>query len=142
MISALIEIGFGDGYYKLPKGLFGDSQHRRYVETISSVEERLNPGKITMISQYSVLFYAYKTPPYITPDPESSRHQLKEGDVAILATDGLWDLISSESAAEIVLRGLMDGATNLAQYLLRQVMQEKKPGDDVTVLILHVHSSP
>lgn len=89
--------------------------------------------------QYAPLFYAYKTPPYIISRPETGTWQLEKGSLVILATDGLWDLISSEEAIEIVLRGLStDGVEDLAQYLLHEVKTLKVPGDDVTLIVLRV----
>ncbi|KAF8153201.1 phosphatase 2C-like domain-containing protein [Crassisporium funariophilum] len=124
--------GFGDGYYKLPKGLLGDGQHRRYIDTLSSIERR---GKIPMNAQYANLFYGYRTPPYLTATPATGEYQLRTGDIVIMATDGLWDLVSSETAVDIVLQGVATQKHDLARYLLEQVKAEKSPGDDVTVLI-------
>jgi pyruvate dehydrogenase phosphatase len=128
--------GFGDGYYKFPKGLLGAAQHRKYIKTLSSVEK---PGIISLIDQYDTLFYAYRTPPYVTARPDTgSPYQFKAGDIAILATDGLWDLVSSEDAVEIVLRGTAQGERQLARYLLEQVVDLKQPHDDVTIVILRM----
>lgn len=126
--------GFGDGYYKLPKGLLGDVRHRKYIKILSAVE---NPGKILLIDQYASLFHAYKTPPYITARPDTgSPYQFKAGDVAILATDGLWDLVSNEVVLEIVLRGVAHNKQHLAKYLVEEVSSLKHPFDDVTIIIL------
>jgi hypothetical protein len=125
--------GFGDGYYKLPKGLLGDAQHRKYIKTLSAIEK---PGKIPLIDQYEPLFYGYKTPPYITARPETgSNTSSRSGDIAILATDGLWDLVSSEVAVQIVLHGAAHNEDHLAKYLLEQVIDLKQPHDDVTIII-------
>ncbi|KAH9474791.1 Protein phosphatase 2C-like protein C10F6.17c [Psilocybe cubensis] len=124
--------GFGDGYYKLPKGIFGSSLHRKYIDTISSIERK---GKIPMNAQYASLFYAYKTPPYITAWPDTGNLQLKKGDVVILATDGLWDLVSTEDATRIVLQGMAEQENNLAKFLLEMVKATISIGDDVTILV-------
>lgn len=80
-----------------------------------------------------------KPPPYIISRPETGTWQLEKGSLVILATDGLWDLISSEEAIKNVLRGLStDGAEDLAQYLLHEVKTLKAPGDDVTLIVLRV----
>ncbi|CAA7269933.1 unnamed protein product [Cyclocybe aegerita] len=94
--------------------------------------------KISMIDQYASIFYGYKTPPYITAAPESATYQLEKGDVAILATDGLWDLISSEEAAAIVLQGIASNEGHCAKYLLARVREATPPGDDITVIIVQV----
>jgi pyruvate dehydrogenase phosphatase len=91
-----------------------------------------------MNHQYAPLFFAYKTPPYVTPTPQTGEHQLQKGDIIIMATDGLWDLVSSKEAADIVLQGAAETHDNLARYLLEQVRALKSPGDDVTVLVIRV----
>lgn len=132
MWFVLYSIGFGDGYYKLSKGFFGDSQHRKYIDTISSIERK---GKIPMNAQYASLFYGYKTPPYITARPDTGTFELKKVSLVILATDGLWDLISSEEAASIVQEGLSSDEADLAKYLLEKVKENTPPGDDVTIIV-------
>lgn len=127
--------GFGDGYYKLPRGLFGDARHRGYIDTISSIERK---GKIPMNAQYASLFFGYKTPPYITARPETSSCQLQNGSIVILASDGLWDLISAEEAMRIVSLGIENREDNLAKYLLDNVIRQTPPGDDVTILIYRI----
>ncbi|KAF5384298.1 hypothetical protein D9615_003238 [Tricholomella constricta] len=131
--------GFGDAYYKLPHGLIGNWQHKRYIEALSSVED---PGKVTMSAQYHSMFYLYRTPPYLTATPEVGTMQLQENAFVIMATDGLWDCVSSEVAVEIVRRGMEQGVDNLAEFLLHSVMDIRNPGDDVTILLLQVPPSP
>ena len=123
--------GFGDGYYKLPIG----KEHRKYVDTLSAIEK---PGKIPMNQQYAPLFFSYKTPPYVTPTPQTGEHQLQKGDIIIMATDGLWDLISSKDASDIVLQGAAETHNDLARYLLERVRALKSPGDDVTIVVIQV----
>ncbi|KDR77314.1 hypothetical protein GALMADRAFT_96092 [Galerina marginata CBS 339.88] len=127
--------GFGDGYYKLPRGLFGNSQHRKYIDTLSAIER---PGKIPMNKQYASLFYGYKTPPYITATPETGTYQLEKGNIVILATDGLWDLISSEEATRILLQGVAECEDNLPCYLLENIKAKTSPGDDITVIVFKI----
>lgn len=91
-----------------------------------------------MIDQYASLFYGYKTPPYITAKPETGICNLNVGDIAILASDGLWDLITSEEATGIVLAGVSQSETDLARYLLEQVKSKHSPGDDVTIVVLQL----
>jgi pyruvate dehydrogenase phosphatase len=88
-------------------------------------------------AQYDSYFYGYRTPPYITAHPDVGTMQLEKGGFAIMATDGLWDLVASEEAAGIVRRAIDQGADNLAKYLF-QTIQTKMPGDDVTILVLQV----
>jgi len=45
----------------------------------------------------------YQTPPYLTAAPEVSHHTLRRQDrFMVIATDGLWDLMSSQAAVDIV----------------------------------------
>ncbi|KAF9485732.1 protein serine/threonine phosphatase 2C [Pholiota conissans] len=126
--------GFGDGYFKLPIGVFG--QHRRYIDTLSAIEKR---GKIPMNCQYAPLFHAYKTPPYITPVPVTGTCQLRKGHLIVLATDGFWDLISSQNAMDIAFEGLRtDGVEDLARYLLDRVKTMYAPDDDITLIVMRL----
>jgi len=90
-----------------------------------------------MNQQYAPLFVAYKTPPYLTSTPQTGEHQLVKGDIIIMATDGLWDLISSKDASDIIHQGVAETHDNLATYLLERV-KAKPPGDDVTILVIQV----
>ena len=56
----------------------------------------------------------------------------------IMASDGLWDLISSDDAADIVLAGIASGETRLATHLLERVIGTQSPGDDMTILVLQL----
>ncbi|KAG6872629.1 hypothetical protein C0995_008149 [Termitomyces sp. Mi166 len=127
--------GFGDAYYKLSLGPIGNWQHKRYISALSSVEDR---GKVTMSEQYTSMFHHYHTPPYLTATPAVGMFQLSSGSFVIMATDGLWDCVSSEVAVETVRRGMEQGVDNLAGYLLDVVKAIKNPGDDVTIVLLHV----
>ncbi|KAF3200358.1 hypothetical protein TWF679_000799 [Orbilia oligospora] len=59
-------------------------------------------GKMTRNKrQYGVL----RSPPYITAEPVVIVHEgLKDGDFVLLATDGLWDFLSSEDSVALVGR--------------------------------------
>ncbi|GLB39917.1 putative protein serine/threonine phosphatase activity [Lyophyllum shimeji] len=131
--------GFGDAHYKLPLGLLGNWQHRRYIDALSSVED---PGKVPMSAQYHSMFYLYRTPPYLTATPEVGTWQLEGDAFVIMASDGLWDCVASEVAVEVVRRGIEQQVDNLAEYLLDAVMDIRRPGDDVTIVLLQVTSAP
>lgn len=51
----------------------------------------------------------HKTPPYVTAEPEVTTMRLEKGRPAflIMASDGLWDRMSSEQAVELVGRWIM-----------------------------------
>jgi len=82
---------FGDGYWKWPLEFQADVRARFLTNTLRPhTAER------------------YKTPPYITAEPEvtTTELKLKQGQRAfmIMASDGLWDTMSSEQAVELVGR--------------------------------------
>ncbi|KAF9463276.1 phosphatase 2C-like domain-containing protein [Collybia nuda] len=124
--------GFGDACYKLPNGPIGNWKHRKYIDALSSIEE---PNKVAMNAQYQSLFYGYRTPPYLTATPMVGTMQLQENDVVIMATDGLWDCVSSKEVADIVRTGVSVAAPNLLEYLLDNIRATKMPGDDVTIVL-------
>ncbi|KAK7001041.1 PPM-type phosphatase domain-containing protein [Favolaschia claudopus] len=130
--------GFGDGYYKLPRGL-NNWKHKKYVDVFSLLDRASK--KVPMNEQYYQYFYGYRTPPYITPTPDTGVMSLSAEDretgsgFVVCGSDGLFDLVTSEMAAETVREGIRNGVGNLATYLLERVMP-KRPGDDVTVIVL------
>ncbi|TFK75681.1 protein serine/threonine phosphatase 2C [Pluteus cervinus] len=129
--------GFGDGYFKLPNGPIGNRQHRKYIDVMSSLEAS---NKIPMNQQYDSYFYGYKTPPYLTATPEVGNVQLYAPGFAILASDGLWDLISGLDAQHIVQEGIDSGKRDLAKHLLESVLSSRNPGDDVTIVVIELPS--
>ncbi|KID66176.1 uncharacterized protein G6M90_00g067930 [Metarhizium brunneum] len=48
----------------------------------------------------------YKSPPYMTAEPEVTTRKVATKDFVILASDGLWDVISNDDAVECVSRWL------------------------------------
>ncbi|KAL7931384.1 phosphatase 2C-like domain-containing protein [Trichoderma chlorosporum] len=48
----------------------------------------------------------YKTPPYLTAAPEVTTQKVESSDFVILASDGLWDVMSNEDAVACVSRWL------------------------------------
>ncbi|KAK6330294.1 hypothetical protein TWF730_004788 [Orbilia blumenaviensis] len=72
---------FGNRRFKVPDELGGKSTRNK--------------------RQYGIL----RSPPYITAEPVVTVYEgLKEGDFVLLATDGLWDFLSSEDAVALVGR--------------------------------------
>jgi len=70
------------------------------------------------------------TPPYVTATPEVFVHQLRSGDkFLIMATDGLWDFMSNEEAAEIVIRHQLygDRNENVCTILIKKVLEKSAP---------------
>lgn len=171
---------FGDGMYKLPlrtsdlgspsfQRLNHDQErlHRHLIAQLSAHEEeaRHAAGKskaVPLIDRYNALFSCYKTPPYVSAEPNVTSMPLdylpyqehdrtgsdeSNGLIAILASDGLWDLVSSEDAVRLVCQTInantqgqlqAPATENLAQKLLQKAVEKygRHPGDDVTILVL------
>lgn len=81
----------------------------------------------------------------IPHEEDSQNPQKSHPIVSVLATDGLWDMVSSEEAVDILYEALNPGPTasvredlNIAQILFDKVAEHagRKPGDDVTILVL------
>lgn len=79
-----------------PLRSFGDIQYKWDKVTHSHVLTQVYGGPIVPPSMY-------KTPPYLTAKPVVTHHHLQPHDkFLILATDGLWDLLSNEQAVGLV----------------------------------------
>ncbi|KAJ7757030.1 phosphatase 2C-like domain-containing protein [Mycena metata] len=124
--------GFGDGYYKLPRGV-NNWQHKKHVDVLSSVDR--NSGKVPLNAQYESYFYGYRTPPYLVATPDVGVMRLSRDSVIVCGSDGLFDLVTSEVVAQTVRHGIRDGVENLAAHLLDSVIP-LGIGDDVTILVL------
>ncbi|KAH6988252.1 phosphatase 2C-like domain-containing protein [Ilyonectria sp. MPI-CAGE-AT-0026] len=179
---------FGDGIYKLPlraarsmaaQNAAGESpkyseltreersQHRDLIHQLSAHQQAAAASKgrvkiIPLIDRFDTLFWAYKSPPYVSSTPQVTKVPLDVGIsshddvtnaqgsrpmVGIVATDGLWDLVSSEEAVEILSQALSHSASpalidglNMAQILFGGVIKRtgRRPGDDVTILVLTI----
>lgn len=77
---------FGDGRFKLPIADLADLEDRMLDLNNDGVADRL-------------VLPHYRTPPYLTARPQIRYHRLGPADRAlIIASDGLWDVLSAESA--------------------------------------------
>ena len=80
---------FGDAHWKWTSEMQLDARQRFLTDYLSPYDAT-----------------KYKTPPYITAKPEVTTTELKSGQRAfmIMASDGLWDTMSSEQAVDLVGR--------------------------------------
>ena len=75
---------FGDARFKWNKMKQEKVLHERGLKALSDAKE-------------------FHTPPYLTAEPEVTSYQLRRSDkFLILATDGLWDMLSNEEAVDFV----------------------------------------
>ncbi|KAJ0422835.1 pyruvate dehydrogenase [Aspergillus carlsbadensis] len=86
VLGLMVSRAFGDGQWKWPAKVQTELQSRFGGPGL------LNPK------------YKVQTPPYITAEPvvTSTRVEPGRASVLILATDGLWDVVSSQQGAELV----------------------------------------
>lgn len=76
--------------------------------------------------------------PWITCDPEITTHRLTADDqFLVMATDGLWDVVSSKAAAKIAAG--YDDAQQAADALVKHALA-RKTFDNVTVVVVDVTS--
>lgn len=128
--------GFGDAYYKLPS-----QGHRQAIDILSQYQKA---KAVPLSTMYGSLFHDYKTPPYLTAQPEAIqtlpegyKFGRSDGDIGIIATDGLWDMASSREVVDI-LREAPRKVGNLAEYLLDTIVSKRGgalPGDDTSIVL-------
>ncbi len=96
VLGLAVSRAFGDGRWKWPLAFQQDIKRRFYA-----------PAPLAL-PQYDV-----RTPPYLTAEPVVTTTQLAAGQPAflILASDGLWDAVSSRQAVDLV-GGWLDPAAS------------------------------
>lgn len=99
---------FGDAKFKWSKKKQEKVFHEQGVKPLSDAKE-------------------FQTPPYLTAEPEVTSYQLQRSDkFLILATDGLWDMLSNEEAVDFVRDNLMQ--RNPSYSITYQ--EQKSSGDE------------
>jgi pyruvate dehydrogenase phosphatase len=79
-----------------PLRAFGDVQYKWDQVTHSHILTQIYGGPIVPPN-------LYKSPPYLTAKPVTTKHQIQRQDkFIILASDGLWDSLSSQQAVNLV----------------------------------------
>ncbi|XP_003735365.1 pyruvate dehydrogenase [acetyl-transferring]-phosphatase 2, mitochondrial [Callithrix jacchus] len=101
----------------MPCRAFGDVQLKWSKELQRSILERGFNTKALNIYQFTPSHYY--TPPYLTAEPEVIYHRLRPQDrFLVLASDGLWDMLSNEDVVRLVVGHLAEAdphKTDLAQ---------------------------
>ncbi|KAK6186406.1 hypothetical protein SNE40_008447 [Patella caerulea] len=105
---------FGD---LAPFRAFGDVRYKWHAKDLKHI---MNTNRFphSFISVYGdkLLPNNYNTPPYLIAEPEIKYHQLSPKDkFLVLASDGLWDMISPEKVIQLVA-GHMDGRQVLVNF--------------------------
>ncbi|XP_023264027.1 pyruvate dehydrogenase [acetyl-transferring]-phosphatase 1, mitochondrial-like [Seriola lalandi dorsalis] len=94
----------------LPFRAFGDVRFKWSAEMLSRVYET-RPDVMSAVSEaVRMLPPHYLTPPYLSAQPEVTRHCIRPSDkFLVLATDGLWELMHRQTVVQLVgeqLRGI------------------------------------
>ncbi|TBU29298.1 protein serine/threonine phosphatase 2C [Dichomitus squalens] len=72
---------------------FGDARYK----WARDLQDRLKKGYLGKLPLPEV-----KTPPYLTAEPDVTEIEIQPGDFLIMATDGLWECLTSEEAVGLV----------------------------------------
>ena len=93
--------------------------------------------------------HIYRTPPYLTAEPVVAHHSLRSQDkFLVIATDGLWDMMSSDTAVQCIgelldcgdiSRYNQEGNANLRNGA-SQLIQEALGGDDEAKVTKLLHA--
>uniref|UniRef100_UPI001ED8254B pyruvate dehydrogenase [acetyl-transferring]-phosphatase 1, mitochondrial-like isoform X2 n=1 Tax=Scatophagus argus TaxID=75038 RepID=UPI001ED8254B len=87
----------------LPFRAFGDVRFKWSAEMLSRVYET-RPDILSAVSEaVRALPPHYLTPPYLSAQPEVTRHRIRPNDkFLVLATDGLWELMHRQTVVQLV----------------------------------------
>lgn len=87
----------------LPFRAFGDVRFKWSAEMLSRVYET-RPDILSAVSEaVGTLPPYYLTPPYLSAQPEVTRHHIRPMDkFLVLATDGLWELMHRQTVVQLV----------------------------------------
>ena len=101
----------------MPLRSFGDVSLKWREDQLRAIGEYILPG--------------YRTPPYLTAEPEVTHQQLTNHDkFVVIATDGLWDCLTNEQVVNIVGNMFNQHSDdNIATGLIKQALG----GDDYSV---------
>ena len=115
----------------IPLRAFGDVRFKWPVKDLKTLVTLLGNSPYAQ----SIIPNHYYTPPYLIARPEVKSYQLTESDqFVIIASDGLWEMLSNEQAVEIVgdhITGKLatDKVVNTEKMALReinQILRERK----------------
>ncbi|VDL98899.1 unnamed protein product [Schistocephalus solidus] len=100
----------------MPLRAFGDIRYKLPASTLKNIARLLG-----MPPNYPVCPRFYHSPPYLVPTPQVVCRKLTPGRdrFIVLATDGLWDMLSPEEAVQVVAQHLIDYKGDLLKEGLR-----------------------
>ncbi|XP_060563874.1 pyruvate dehydrogenase [acetyl-transferring]-phosphatase 1, mitochondrial-like [Ruditapes philippinarum] len=107
-----------------PLRAFGDARYKWPARVMKHVLNVANPNVISIYGE-NLIPTNYKSPPYLTAEPEVIHHSLKPNDkFLILATDGLWEHLDEQQVVDLVAAH-MDERQILTEFVL--------PRNDITL---------
>ncbi|KAF9045851.1 phosphatase 2C-domain-containing protein, partial [Rhodocollybia butyracea] len=95
---------------------FGDAAYKWSVDVQRELHERYLGDRVRE---------NMKTPPYLTAEPEITTTRIRKGDFLIMASDGLWDCLTSDEAVGLVGLWLQ---TNASAVYTNVPMRDFPPG--------------
>ncbi|KAF9060245.1 phosphatase 2C-like domain-containing protein [Rhodocollybia butyracea] len=95
---------------------FGDAAYKWSVDVQRQLHERYLGDRVRE---------NMKTPPYLTAEPEITTTRIRKGDFLIMASDGLWDCLTSDEAVGLVGLWLQ---TNASAVYTNTPMRDFPPG--------------
>uniref|UniRef100_A0ABM5EUH4 Pyruvate dehydrogenase [acetyl-transferring]-phosphatase 2, mitochondrial n=1 Tax=Pogona vitticeps TaxID=103695 RepID=A0ABM5EUH4_9SAUR len=103
----------------VPSRAFGDVQFKWSQELQQSV---LGNGCSTeALNIYQYVPPNYHTPPYLTAEPEVTYHKIGRQDkFLVIASDGLWDMLSNEEVVKLVAGHLVEANVKKARVTLKK----------------------
>ena len=120
----------------MPTRAFGDASYKWTRDQMENLAKGiLNRGYGEQLLKRIRVITKSITPPYVTASPEMFHYKLSDEDkFIILASDGLWDVVSNDEAVQIVSDYRKDSRPdeNAASYLIRKGL-EKLQSDAVNV---------
>lgn len=102
---------------------FGDANYKLSLE----VQEELRSKSLLRYIPFDV-----KTPPYFTAEPEVTTTRIEPGDFLIIASDGLWECLSSHEAVGLV--GLwLDAKSSASIQSISGTLDETYQSEDLPI---------
>lgn len=99
-------------------------------------------NRVSGLLAVSRAFGDWQFKPVVTAEPEITKINLDKQKFAILACDGMWDVLSNDIACSLAGDGFRIGAapSDVAWGLVHAAINEKKSTDNVSVIVLKFQS--
>lgn len=79
-------------------------------------------------------------PPFVTPEPDTFNRQIAEGDdFVIVASDGVWDVMSNQKACSVVSAALTSGTPQTAAKALCDEALDAGSEDNISAVVVRLN---